>query len=285
MEEKNGAYQGQINYTLYKLAQAHSCNSSTQTNPTAQNSCVFYDVTAGNNEVPCVGGSTGCASQQSAVNGELTGGLAGTGYDLATGLGSMNATNLANFWNSVSLTGTQTTLQLPASFTHGSSVTVSGSVAPAAGTGTPTGILSLTTGGSGAAPDVLTLASGAYSAMVRDLPGGTYNVSAHYAGDAMFAASDSPGVAVNILPEASSTFDKCCGAARRDGNVRNGFERGYCDCRSFGIWKGNRQRDAEGWCEHRWDLSADCRRNGFDTDRWGEWIFVCAGKPFAGGHI
>ena len=205
VEEKNGAYQGQINYTLYKLAQAHSCNSSTQTNPTAQNSCVFYDVTAGNNEVPCVGGSTGCSSQQSAVNGELTGGLAGTGYDLATGLGSMNATNLANFWNSVSLTGTQTTLQLPASFTHGSSVTVSGSVAPAAGTGTPTGILSLTTGGSGAAPDVLTLASGAYSGMVRDLPGGTYNVSAHYAGDAMFAASDSPGVAVNILPEASSS--------------------------------------------------------------------------------
>ena len=205
VEEKNGAYQGQINYTLYKLAQTNSCNSSTQTNPTAQNTCVFYDVTIGNNEVPCAGGSPGCSSQQAGVNGELAGGGAGVGYDLATGLGSVNATNLANLWSSVSQTGTKTTLQLPASFTHGTPVMVSGSVAPASGSGTPTGTLSLTTGSSGAAADVLTLTSGAYSATVSDLPGGSYNLSAHYAGDATFAASDSASVAVNILAEPSNT--------------------------------------------------------------------------------
>jgi len=204
VEEKNGAYQGQINYTLYKLAQTNSCNSSNQTNPTAQSSCVFYDVTAGSNGVPCAGGTPGCSSQQSGVNGELSGEVAGIGYDLATGLGSVNATNLVDLWNSTLLTPTQTALQLPASFTHGTPVTVSGSVAPTSGSGTPTGTVSLATGTTGTAADVLTLTNGAYSATVSDLPGGSYSLSAHYAGDATFAASDSTGVAVDITPEPSN---------------------------------------------------------------------------------
>ncbi|HWY09489.1 MAG TPA: Ig-like domain repeat protein [Candidatus Acidoferrales bacterium] len=204
VEEKNGAYQGQINYTLYQLARTHSCNSSTQTNPTAQNSCVFYDITAGNNSVPCAGGTPDCSSQMSGVNGVLAGGAAGAGYDLATGLGSVNATNLANFWNTATLVASQTTLQVPANFTHGTPVSVTGSVSPTTGSGTPTGNISLMTGTTGAAPDVLTLTSGAFSATVSDLPGGNYNLAAHYAGDATFAPSDSAGVAVNILPEASN---------------------------------------------------------------------------------
>jgi subtilase family serine protease len=203
VEEKNGAYQGQINDTLYKLAQTHSCNSSAQTNPTAQNSCVFYDITAGNNSVPCAGGTPECSSQQSDVNGVLAGGAAGAGYDLATGLGSVNATNLANFWNTTFLVATQTTLQLPASVVHGTPVNVRGAVSAATGGGRPTGNLSLITS-AGAAPDVLTLANGTYSATVSDLPGGSYNLSAHFTGDATFAASDSKSVAVNILPEASN---------------------------------------------------------------------------------
>jgi hypothetical protein len=203
VEEKNGAYQGQINYTLYKLAQTHSCNSSTQTNPTAQNSCVFYDITAGNNSVPCAGGTPGCSSQQSDVNGVLAGEAAGAGYDLATGLGSVNATNLANFWNTSFLAATQTSLQLPASFVHGTPVNATGAVSPATGSGAPAGNLSLMTS-AGVTPDVLTLVNGVFSTTVSDLPGGSYNLSAHYAGDATFAPSDSNSVAVNISPEASN---------------------------------------------------------------------------------
>ena len=207
VEEKNGAFQGQINYLLYQLAQSHSCDSSNQTNPTAQNSCVFYDVTTGNNSVPCLGGSPDCSSQQTGTNGELAGNAAGPGYDLATGLGSVNATNLANFWDSVSLTTTQTTLQaLPSSFLHGTQVTVSGTVSASSGSGTPSGILSLNAGSSGAAPDVLTLNGGAFSQSVSDLPGGSYTLSAHYSGDATFAASDSPGVAVTVTPEPTTTM-------------------------------------------------------------------------------
>jgi subtilase family serine protease len=99
IEQKNGAFQGQVNHLLYKLAEGegNSCNSSTQTNPATSNSCIFYDVAAGNNKVPCAGGSPGCSSQDRA-NGLTTGQIAATGYDLVTGLGSVNATNLATAW-------------------------------------------------------------------------------------------------------------------------------------------------------------------------------------------
>jgi subtilase family serine protease len=61
--------QGNLNPTLYNLA-------------TTQPS-VFHDITTGNNIVPCATGTTGC------VGGEV-GYSAGKGYDLVTGLGSVN---------------------------------------------------------------------------------------------------------------------------------------------------------------------------------------------------
>ncbi len=205
VEQKNGAFQGQANYTLYKLAQSGSCDSSRQTNPASVNSCVFYDVTSGNNQVPCVGGSTGCSSMQQGTNGFMSGYAAGTGYDLATGLGSVNATNLANAWSSVTFAGSQTMLQVATtSFAHGTAVTLSGTVAAATGTGTPTGSVSLRTDQFGAA-DVLTVTNGAFSGSVKDLPGGQYQLSAHYAGDGMFGPSDSATVALSVTPETSTT--------------------------------------------------------------------------------
>jgi len=55
VEQKNGAFQGHANYALYKLAaqeKLNPCNSSKLTDPTKPNSCVFNDVTAGNNSTP-----------------------------------------------------------------------------------------------------------------------------------------------------------------------------------------------------------------------------------------
>jgi hypothetical protein len=205
VEQQNGVLQGQVNYVLYQLAQTQSCDSSQQTNPTAQNSCVFYDVTTGSNSVPCAGGSPDCSSTQDGVNGFLTGQAAGPGYDLATGLGSVNATNLASNWKNVSFAGSQTTMQTSsASFVHGTSVNVSGTVAPANGNGTPTGTVSLKTDLYGDADD-LPLTNGAFTAGVNDLPGGQYKLFAHYAGDATFAASDSPVLLLNVQPEPSTT--------------------------------------------------------------------------------
>ena len=205
VEQQNGILQGQVNYVLYQLAQKQSCDASQQTNPTAQNSCVFYDVTTGNNAVPCAGGSLDCSSAQNGVNGFLTGQAAGPGYDMATGLGSVNAANLASNWNNVSFTASQTSMQASsASFVHGTSVNVSGTVAPANGNGTPTGTVSLKTDLFGDADD-LPLTNGAFTAGVNDLPGGQYKLFAHYAGDATFAASDSPVLQLNVSPEPSTT--------------------------------------------------------------------------------
>lgn len=86
--QRTGVRQGQVNNGLYTLAAAQSmsaCNgSNTAVRPAA--TCVFNDVTVGNNAVPGQPGyGTGSALYQ-----------AGVGYDQATGLGSVNAANLVN---------------------------------------------------------------------------------------------------------------------------------------------------------------------------------------------
>ena len=72
VNQKTAARQGNANPTFYGLATKQSTGGA----------AVFHDVTAGNNSVPGV-----------------TGFAAGTGYDLATGLGSVDAAQLANHWN------------------------------------------------------------------------------------------------------------------------------------------------------------------------------------------
>jgi hypothetical protein len=205
LEQKEGTYLGQVNYTLYQLAKTNSCNSSTQTSPSTQTSCIFYDVTAGNNSVPCAGASPACSSTQGGTNGVLTGQAATTGFDMATGLGSVNATNLTNAWSSAKRAASQTTLHAAsASFPHGTAITVNGSVAPTTGSGFPTGDVSLKTDLYGEA-GLLTLASGAFTGSLNTLPGGKYNLFAHYAGDASYGSSDSGLVSLTVSPEASST--------------------------------------------------------------------------------
>src|SRR3989441_5018910 len=65
--------QGNANPVLYKIASTagQSCNSSA-TPLTGSATCSFYDVTKGNNSVPCAGKSTAtCSSQTTGTNGVL----------------------------------------------------------------------------------------------------------------------------------------------------------------------------------------------------------------------
>jgi hypothetical protein len=62
---------------------------------------VFHDVTSGTNAVPCAGGSSGCSTKSGTNIGHMNGYSAGAGYDLATGLGSVDANNLATYWSNV----------------------------------------------------------------------------------------------------------------------------------------------------------------------------------------
>jgi hypothetical protein len=136
------------------------------------------------------------------------------GYDMTTGLGSVNANSLANSWGNVSNIGTTTTLILAPTtgIPHGTTQSVSVTITVKAniGGGVSTGDVSLIatlSGGSTQAFDHFTLANGSVSGVkTQSLPGGTYNVTAHYAGDGVNAPSDSTPVQVTVGTEGSQTF-------------------------------------------------------------------------------
>ncbi len=200
---KAGVRLSQPNYVLYRLANAETlsqCNASSTTTLPAS-TCVFNDVTVGNNAVPGeLNYGTPSAKYQS-----------GVGYDLARGLGSVNVTNLISQWNSVTFNATSTTFSIsPTTATHGDPINVSGAVAPNSGTGMPTGVVWLTQNGywhgnltGDGTVDIFKLdGTGSYSGVTHLLPGGTYQVNAYYPGDGTYGGSSSPTpVQVTISPE------------------------------------------------------------------------------------
>jgi subtilase family serine protease len=216
---QNNGRQGNANPVLYKIAAAagQSCNSSTQ--PLTGSTCAFYDITKGNNSVPCAGNSPNCSSKTAGTNGVLVSTASLTtpawttaaGYDLATGLGSVNVTNLATQWPLAvgNFHATTTALTInggisTVTINHGTGVTAKTTVTSTSA-GTPTGDVSLlaptaVNGGIGDA----TLSGGTVTVSNVILPGGAYNVNARYAGDTTFASStSSPGVPVVVNKENS----------------------------------------------------------------------------------
>jgi hypothetical protein len=211
INQKNGGRQGNANYYYYKLAAAQTTASCASTLPPAA-TCNFNDIVSGSNYSP----KTSKAAYNIAT-GAITGTLgtdyigfpAGTGYDVASGLGTPNITNLANNWSTVTFNASKTALTLtPTTLVHGTAVTATITVTASAGT--PTGQVSLIAVGQAAGAsdgNAYTLnASGSATATVSNLPGGTYSVVAHYAGDSVYGASDSAPVTVTISKEPSTTF-------------------------------------------------------------------------------
>lgn len=221
-QQQNGR-QGNPNLVLYTIAKGEtfsSCNSSSFTNPATPppTSCSFLDITKGNNSVPCTGASTNCSSTTASTNGVLVSPSSTTtpawtavaGYDTATGLGSVNVTNLAAAWKTavgtLQSSTTATTVNggtTAVTITHGQSASLSATVTSTGGT--PTGDVSFiaptsVNGGIGSAM----LSSGTATVSTTFLPGGSYNLKAHYAGDGTFAPSDDPtGVPVTVNKENS----------------------------------------------------------------------------------
>src|SRR6266436_1126298 len=211
VNQQTGQRQGVANYVLYSLAKtaANVCSSSAAS--ATGNTCVFYDITRGNNSVACVGGSPNCSNQTSGqfgimatANGGSTPAFkAGTGYDLATGLGTVNVTNLLAKWASPSLIGTTVTLTGPTSSTIGASVTFTGTVTQASGATIPTGAVLLEdmSIGTGVVIASATLsATGTYSLTTSLLPAATnpYSLVAHYGGDGNFSGNTSPAISMTV---------------------------------------------------------------------------------------
>jgi subtilase family serine protease len=124
VNQKKAARQGNPNPVYYALANSEygaagnsKCNSTK--GKSANASCVFYDVTLGDNDVNCTSGqvlgvSGGGITSNGPVNCDLgTAGMsvlstsnasykpaykATTGWDFSTGIGTVNAKNLVKAW-------------------------------------------------------------------------------------------------------------------------------------------------------------------------------------------
>jgi len=109
VQQKTGAAQGNPNPVYYALAATeYGATGSTACNSTLGNgvgsSCIFYDVTQGDMDVNCTGkvdcylpsGTNGVLSTSDTAYQPAYG--TGTGWDYATGIGSVNAYNLVNAW-------------------------------------------------------------------------------------------------------------------------------------------------------------------------------------------
>jgi subtilase family serine protease len=203
VNQKTGSRQGNANFVLYPLA----ANAA---------SGVFHDVALGSNSVACVAGTLDCSNTSSTGYGFLGNPstafyAAYQGYDLSTGWGSVDANNLVTQWPTVSFLPTTTTLSAPspASPVHGQSVSFTITVTPTmAGSGTPTGDVALMVIPPSGGPflgDVFTLQNGSITGSTTFLPGGTYQITAHYAGDGTFGASDSAPVSITVASQPSQT--------------------------------------------------------------------------------
>ncbi len=216
--QKKGSAVGNPNFVLYNLAsnQATDCPAA---------GC-FHDVPSGTtpqttNAMPCVTGTLNCVTNtQGDQVGVLSGYTTTAGYDMVTGLGSVNAANLVNNWDKATFTPTNTTLALtvPANTTHGTAVPIAITVSPKSGSGTPTGDVALLVnpGTPGATPpnlaiDWFNLVNGAANCngacTTSLLPGGTnITVVAHYEGDTTYGGSYSSTASVTVKPENSSVI-------------------------------------------------------------------------------
>jgi len=161
---------GNINPQLYRLAQSA---------PT-----VFHDITTGDNIVPCAQGTPDCLTGSYGYS-------AGQGYDLATGLGSIDAYNLVTQWNTAAAAVTVSLIASPAKVTLNDNIQLTATVIAVSGSAIPTGTVNffggtvplgsaaLTPSGSGATATVTFEAS--------LLGAGTGTVNAGYSGDAGFS--------------------------------------------------------------------------------------------------
>ncbi len=163
---------GNINPQLYRLAQSA---------PSA-----FHDIVSGNSIVPCAQGSPDCAT------GSL-GYPAAPGYDMATGLGSIDANNLFTQWNTAA---NGVTLKLSGSAAKGTlndTIQVTATVAATAGGGVPTGTVNFSILGNIGVGSVTLSATGGKQTATVTLPlyefggAGTFFLAAQYSGDASFS--------------------------------------------------------------------------------------------------
>jgi len=189
-QKLNSTGQGVINSTLYTLAG----NSTTYAS-------AFHDITNGGNQ--CTAGSGYCTSAGESVY------AATTGYDEASGLGSVDLYNLLSAWPTTSSTSsldstTTTPSAATTSPTSGASDVITITVAPTSSSvsTTPTGTLTVAVDGT-TVTSSLGLSSGSATYTFSSSTSGSHVITATYSGDSTFASST--GTVTVTIGSTSST--------------------------------------------------------------------------------
>uniref|UniRef100_E6PZA4 Putative Peptidase S8 and S53, subtilisin,kexin, sedolisin n=1 Tax=mine drainage metagenome TaxID=410659 RepID=E6PZA4_9ZZZZ len=184
--------QGLINPTLYQLA----ANSTTYAS-------AFHDTIVGGNNCQ-VAGSSVCSGNA------MTEYMSGTGYDLASGLGSIDLNSLAMAWPTTTgstLIGTTTTIT-PSTVTPsvGQTVTFTIGVSSSTGSSIPTGTVSISVDSVAQTP-TLTLSNGAATYQTSFITPGAHTVEASYSGDSTHATSNATAsVNASVVSSGVGTF-------------------------------------------------------------------------------
>ena len=205
INQKEGRPQGNPNTELYSLAAQETyanCNSLSITNSSG---CYFNDiyVTAwGGNDMACMPGTPQCVLNLSTDKfGVLSEYFPGEGYDLTTGLGSLNVANVVNAWQAAMLTPTVTVTPSSSSITTTQSLSVTVAVGGGNGNPTPTGTVTLTSGSYSSGAKTLTSGSATINVPAGSLAVGTDTLTATYSGDSNYnPATGSNSVTVTAAP-------------------------------------------------------------------------------------
>ncbi len=193
VQQKAGSRLGQAAKNLYDLYNGSHA------------AAVFHDVTVGNISVVCTTATPNCALNTAGYP-FLTGYDTTAGYDLATGLGSVDATQLVNFWisstgstaSTVTVTPSPTTLTTKQSLSVAVTVTGTG--------GTPTGTVTLDGGGytstqtlSNTGSYTFTVPAGSFTSL------GTFDLTVTYSGDSTYATTSTTSSITVNAPTATLT--------------------------------------------------------------------------------
>jgi subtilase family serine protease len=233
INQKAGADQGSPNAELYKLATKQTYSAcSAESVKASSTSCYFNDIDSGTNAMACDYDayvntpSPNCTLLHSSdYVGVLPGYSAGVGYDLATGLGSLNVANVVNAWPATVGTTAASVTVKPAqtSINSNNSLDVTATVSStAAGGAQPTGTVTLTVSGSTYSASGTISGSGTYTFTIpaNSLPAGNDTLTVSYGGDVTYApVSNTAQVTVAVVVLLTPTVMVTPAAATLDSNA------------------------------------------------------------------
>lgn len=202
---------GNINTKLYALAQTAAG--------------AFHDITVGNNivTVTCGARARNCTPGSYGFN-------AGTGYDEATGLGSIDVNSFFTAWSGGSVSSPRATPSVTvtaaaASITSSGSTTLTAIVSSTNG-GTPTGTVSFSYNGVGLGTATLSGSGGSATASVTvsgtQLAVGSDSITAQYSGDASYSPAGA-SITINIT---AATGKPSIAGVTNGASFRQGFAPG-----------------------------------------------------------